>query len=232
MTATSGRSIAALLNNSGPLGYLLRMCLESSPPCSTRCYLTWKVKVTKSGRSIYQLAPSMPRIGESGFGLWPTPMTVNTTSQKAKAGRPTAGPSRGGASWGLEDMVRMWPTPAATDAEPITGGQQYVTRTGTIRAKYGKTSSNRGLGATVQMWRTPRANDWKGGVTGKNGSQRSESDYFLPDQVNAAEGLILPTPTANRWDGLQSHGKNVISGQLNPTWVEWLQGFPMNWTEV
>jgi hypothetical protein len=44
--------------------------------------------------------------------------------------------------------------------------------------------------------------------------------------------LQWPTPTANRWDGLQSHGVNAISGSLNPTWVEWLQGYPLGWTEL
>ena len=43
--------------------------------------------------------------------------------------------------------------------------------------------------------------------------------------------LTFPTPTANRWDGLQSHGVNVVSGQLNPTWVEWLMGYPPGWTD-
>jgi hypothetical protein len=43
---------------------------------------------------------------------------------------------------------------------------------------------------------------------------------------------LWPTPTANRWDGLQSHGVNVITGSLNPTWVEWLMGFPLGWTSL
>ena len=43
---------------------------------------------------------------------------------------------------------------------------------------------------------------------------------------------MVPTPTANRRDGLQSHGVNVVSGSLNPTWVEWLMGFPLMWTAL
>src|SRR5215472_14216896 len=38
-------------------------------------------------------------------GIWPTPMTVNRTSRKAQRERPTSGPQRGGASYGLEDVV-------------------------------------------------------------------------------------------------------------------------------
>ena len=43
---------------------------------------------------------------------------------------------------------------------------------------------------------------------------------------------MLPTPTANRWDGLQSHGVNVVEGSLNPAWVERLMGYPDGWTEL
>ena len=43
---------------------------------------------------------------------------------------------------------------------------------------------------------------------------------------------LWPTPTANRRDGLQSHGRNAMGGALNPTWVEWLMGFPLGWTAL
>jgi len=46
----------------------------------------------------------------------------------------------------------------------------------------------------------------------------------------AAAATLLPTPTASRRSGLQSHGSNVILGSLNPNWVEWLQGLPIGWT--
>ena len=73
MTVTSGLKLSAVLALSGPLGSLVKTCLESSMWHSTRCMLTWKVSVTPSKRSIYQLAPSMPRTSENGSGLWPTP---------------------------------------------------------------------------------------------------------------------------------------------------------------
>lgn len=41
-----------------------------------------------------------------------------------------------------------------------------------------------------------------------------------------------PTPTVNgnpmSGDGLQT----VVGGRLNPTWVEWLMGFPLDWTAL
>ena len=75
MTVTSGRKCLELYGNSSRLGCLVRMCLESSIWHSTRCLLTWKQKDTKSRRSLFQLAVSMPRTRETGSQFWPTPTT-------------------------------------------------------------------------------------------------------------------------------------------------------------
>lgn len=47
------------------------------------------------------------------------------------------------------------------------------------------------------------------------------------DRLSPAK--LLPTLTASRWSGLQSHGKNA---PLNPEWCEWFMGFPIGWTEL
>jgi hypothetical protein len=65
------------------------------------------------------------------------------------------------------------------------------------------------------------------------GSQSQQARNTPP--LNAAvltDEETWPTPTANRWDGLQSHGRNVVSGSLNPAFVEMLMGFPVGWTDV
>lgn len=48
----------------------------------------------------------------------------------------------------------------------------------------------------------------------------------------AVNRSMLPTPTANRRDGLQSHGVNVVSGSLNPQFVEWLMNWPLGMTSL
>ena len=73
MTVTSGQKCSELFTNCGPLGSLVKMCLESSIWHSTRCFLTWKRKVTKSNVSLFQLAVSMPRTNGNDVPLWPTP---------------------------------------------------------------------------------------------------------------------------------------------------------------
>jgi len=79
------------------------------------CYLTWKVKATKSKRLYFQLAGSMPRIEETGCGLWPTPATRDHHAQGA-----THNPK--GRSSSLATVVQkrpeLWPTPQARDYFP------------------------------------------------------------------------------------------------------------------
>lgn len=74
MIAISGQKCFDLLKLSGRDGLLPRMLLDTSVWGSTRRYLTWKTKTTPGGRLLFQLAPSMPGIDETGSGLWPTPV--------------------------------------------------------------------------------------------------------------------------------------------------------------
>ena len=73
MTVTSGRKCAESYGNFGPLGSLVRMCLESSIWHSTRCLLTWKTKATPLNRLLFRLVVSTHRTKESGCAFWPTP---------------------------------------------------------------------------------------------------------------------------------------------------------------
>lgn len=64
----------------------------------------------------------------------------------------------------------------------------------------------------------------------------------LPQAVAMAEQGKWPTPTSRDWRSGKASPETLarnsrplsetVGGQLNPTWVEWLQGFPLGWTEV
>lgn len=81
-------------------------------------------------------------------------------------------------------------------------------------------------------WRTARANDWKGGVTGDQGSSRAESDFFLPDQVNqwatpasadsvgshgGGQGRSLRTDISEAWSTPQAHDGRRPGGASTTT---------------
>ena len=100
--------------------------------------------------------------------------------------------------------------------------------------------------AHPQMFATPQARDFRSGQAKRWANPRRTRN--LNDQVAA----MWPTPTARDWKGdrkpetLAAAGRNATNGlpeaitsrtgqhcggQLNPTWVEWLMGWPLGWTD-
>lgn len=82
-TATSGLKCLQSLETSDPIGSSLRTCVASllgtTAWYSNARALTWKAKVTKSNRLLFQLAPSKRRTNESECGLLPTAQAHKTT---------------------------------------------------------------------------------------------------------------------------------------------------------
>lgn len=81
MTATSGRKCLPSLKTPDPTGSLLKtfagLLLGTTAWYSSRCALTWKPKVTKSNRLLFQLSPSMHPTSGIESGLLQTPSTVD-----------------------------------------------------------------------------------------------------------------------------------------------------------
>lgn len=226
MTVTSGQKCLELYKRSDPVGSLVRMLLGSSAWRSTRCYLTWKASATPARRLLFRLVPSMPRTEETVVPFWPTPTTQETEHPEmiVKNGRREA--KNGNThSIGLADAVMLWPTPRANDAE----------KRGVVSAH-----PRNGLPGAVRLWPTPTAEQC--GMTARTGGRPIEKSTKLSTQVYLAEKMkLLPTPIASDWKnrGCKDYRKNrqgqlqtTVGGQLNPTWVEWLMGFPLGWTDL
>ncbi|KKN34589.1 hypothetical protein LCGC14_0792290 [marine sediment metagenome] len=89
------------------------------------------------------------------------------------------------------------------------------------------------------MWPTPRA------VESDRNSVVSQANYYQKTghhrNLKAAVGTV-PTPTSRDWRSGKASEETmnrnarplseVIGGQLNPNWVEWLMGFPPGWTDL
>src|ERR1044072_5987743 len=107
------------------------------------------------------------------------------------------------------------------------------------RMKGGPRYTVTSLQVAAKLWPTPRGTDWK-----NNGYQQKNGAIFLtmPGAVGSAK-VRWPTPRAidgrpkgngPRPDSLMgavnynSDGQRI--GTLNPTWVEWLMGYPLGWT--
>ena len=98
-----------------------------------------------------------------------------------------------------------------------------------------------GLDNYVKLVPTPTKTDGRRGAEdiAHRKDRNSKSGVTLNDFVAAC-----PTPSANDWKGSSKGGQRrgqltdpdmgVIpaGGTLNPTWVEWLMGFPPGWTDL
>jgi len=135
-----------------------------------------------------------------------------------------------------------WPTPAASDGSrgPTNTvrieNNRFVRISNTTGTKFGAT-----LTAAVKMWPTPRANKVQPNMS-ENLAARNKGNL---EEAVAKE--MFPTPMTPRpHDTENTVGKYIESqrqknllhavakegGQLNPTWVEWLMGFPLGWTDL
>ena len=119
------------------------------------------------------------------------------------------------------------PTPAANSYGTNQGGA--AGRTGKVRASL-ETMARKNLWPTPRttgldggshsrkaakargMWPTPCARDHRSGMSPENLERRKQHSrgVNLAEQMQRVEGV----------------------GQLNPTWVEWLMGYPLEWTAL
>ena len=108
-SASSGSEILArsLANRLRPVVDLLG---------STLFNLTWKVRATPLGRSIYALRASVRRTSDSGFTSWPTPNAGpqnDTDSRWQKRRAETKERLGNGNGFGMTLGMASWPTPRA-----------------------------------------------------------------------------------------------------------------------
>ena len=122
MTAISGRKYLPLLKQNSLVGAFSRMFMGTSAWASTKCYLTWRGKVTPAKRLLFQLVPSMLPTDEIEFGLLPTPTTQDNPQVRGEG--KTIGTKRGTT---LGGYARMWATPRTTDG---TGGPRKLDEKG------------------------------------------------------------------------------------------------------
>ena len=248
----SGQRCFALSRHSNQNSLLSRMCeelLTSKTAWSSKlCALTWKVKDTKSKRSIFQLQVSALPTEEKESGssqLWATPNTMDHLPTRSEEGtRKLMNGQRKGrtAPSNLREQVdpktmKLWRTPDAhcdrgassstrmkmklEKKMPISINDQvahpnlmWPTPTQDSATERTKKYKQGGTPLTlaVQKWPTPTARDWK------------DSGKAV---VNSTRNL-LPQAVAKRDKETWIKG----GGALNPTWVEWLMGYPAEYTDL
>lgn len=239
MTATSGMKLlesSESVNLDGSLGKMLKALLTSKKAWSSdRCVMTWKKKVSKSNVLLFQLQASVRGIKGKESGFLPTPNTMDHIDRKGM--RPSRAATNRKSGY-LSEMIKMYPTPTQDSASERT--KKY---------KQGGTP----LPLAVKMYPTPTASDIEGGAA--KDVQMKDGRFFRENKKGEKWGVklrdameMMPTPTArdHKDMGYQPTWKpsrdksvprtvlkdNKPGGKLNPTFVEMLMAYPMNWTKI
>lgn len=179
---------------------------------------TWPRSGLMRSGIAYRLPPLVPLTAETGFGLLPTPRADERSQGEGAA---LAYAEAGFKQPTTRNAMRMWPTP---DAYP-RGGPQDAEK----RKAGGHSVSLQDAVHSARMWPTPVVTDAIGARN--KTSRRTKADESthnsgttLTDAMIDAGNLSLETDA--------SGSNRVIGGSLNPTWVEWLMGFPLGWTAL
>ena len=121
---------------------------------------------------------------------------------------------------GLEQQVKlraMWPTPSASGM-PCEGTvrlcrQAWLAGKATLEEANAIAGRDvrKAQGKVAAMWPTPTA------CQGHNNSAMNSG--------TAGRAMLAKATTPEE-------AKAMAGGKLNPTWVEWLMGFPLGWTDL
>ena len=109
---------------------------------------------------------------------------------------------------GMTAGGQCWELPMSEHRISGTGSGLWPTPTvcGNYNRKGASASSGDGLATAVRMWPTPNSgNDKWGGTMQEWGGSKNWVRKEMPD---------------------------LATGALNPTWVEWLMGWPIGWTDL
>ena len=171
---------------------------------------------------------------EQVVAMWPTPRATEYKSPSMSIARR----EKGMAPEHLTEAVKMWPTPGGKvhpnvvdpadlvnqKGEPLSPGEKpYDRRTGKARQTC--------LPDAVKMWPTPRTMGLDGGSNSR-AAAKARGMWPTPTGQMARPDMNRQNRPKSGGDDLGSKIKKETGGQLNPTWVEWLMGYPLGWTDL
>lgn len=205
---------------------------------------TWPRWGSMRDGECWPLPTSVPRTCESESGLWPTPNVPNggrrvpDDAEIRGASTPTAYKNGKKMQVGLEQAVRWWPTP--TVVMTVQTPEKFRARQERLKDRHkGRTGNGCGpsLAQAVAMWPTPHGFSKDGRSNGPSGNELgravNRSMFSTPTASDCKSGVMSEQAKAKRAQHPRGEKlSNEIGGSLNPTWVEWLMGWPLGWTDL
>ncbi len=124
---------------------------------------------------------------------------------------------------------RLWPTPRAQERQQTNSRDSYVALSKAVQID--PVSDQR-------IFPTPRSRDWKGPELSPNGHHTTLDSLPAVTRMwptaAAADASRGPGRSEHRLGGanLRTAVADEKPGPLSPSWVEWLQGVPIGWTDL
>jgi len=172
----------------------------------------WSEITTPAGRVVSRLAPSGRPIGGNGYGGargWNTP-TSDDVSQRTKRY------AQGGHALSLQAGMASWPTPQAKE-------QKERPETKTARGAHA--GLNLRDAAEMSAWRTPTHQTEN---AGQDPEKRKKGNHCIGIQDEAT--LYATSGATPSGSPEQTERRGASRGALNPAFVSWLMGYPIEWT--
>jgi hypothetical protein len=127
-----------------------------------------------------------------------------------------------------------WATPTTMDKLPPKSETALLKEATVARPGRNKPANLRDQVSNMEKWPTPLAQDAKHSGYAKTGAGKAKKLSY--------EVVKFQTPVARMWkDNGQSPSElnrnsetlaTQAGGSLNPTWVEWLMGWTLGWTDL
>ena len=224
-TVTYGLRCCELSESCARVASSVRMFLESSRLLPGRWSRIWSKLGITSSCSILKLRLSELGTEDRECFLLPTPTALDPAKEKMKSSQ-QKGESRH--SLDLPHAVKFWPTPTA----------EQCGMTAKTSGREPEKSTHLGMQVLIRsgLYPTPRANEGKDKLQHVPPSRMKAPGKCNLTQAIAMERLFT-TPcaadaTGNTGGANHRSLRTDVAGQLNPTWVEWLMGFPIGWTDL
>ena len=208
---------------------------------------SWKTHLCLWDEDLPESSVILPKSGTMRNGLcwerttWEPRTSGNASGYLHMIPTPTAcnAPNKGSNTRGPKSLMdvastgwmpgMMWPTATTKGLDGGTNSRKALLKKGVwigTRSASGKKRSEKFREGDklpnphefVEMFPTPQARDWKD-------SGFSQGNRKSPNLGTIAS--MYPTPRTKGMCGGTGSG-----GQLNPTWVEWLMGWPLEWTAL
>jgi len=207
--------------------------------------LTWKERVTPSGRLIFALRASGVPTSGSDCSSWPTPNTPSGGPNTEKTESHTGGMDLDGAA-----QLAAWPTPKCPDGGRVQSDEATITQKRPDGTKAEAALENV---ARLASWATPATRDYKdngdlsGSMIRKDGQIRDDtlgrqasmvvtvqdakhsslSDSEKDRDPNNLRNQVHQALVTDSGETPSGCGAGTAStGQLNPALSRWLQGLP------